>query len=211
MKKGILFDLDGTLWDSAEQVVKAWNEILDTHYPELSHRITVEELHGYMGKTLDEIGRLMFPDLEEEKCSQVMRECCDHENAYLAKHGGILFDGVREMLEQLSKKYSLYIVSNCQAGYIECFLAYYGLEKYFEDHECPGGTGLGKGDNNRIIIERNHLDKAVYVGDTQGDMESADYAEIPFIHAAYGFGSVDRDTEKIHAPLELVELADKLL
>ena len=37
-------------------------------------------------------------------------------------------------------------------------------------------------------MDRNHIDKAVYVGDTMGDYEAACYAGVPFIYAKYGFG-----------------------
>ena len=53
--------------------------------------------------------------------------------------------------------YKLFIVSNCQDGYIECFFKAHKLDKYFTDYECPGRTGLSKGENNKLIIERNNL------------------------------------------------------
>ena len=64
------------------------------------------------------------------------------------------------------------------------------LDKYFTDYECPGRTGLSKGENNKLIIERNNLKNPVYVGDTEGDAESAKAAGIPFVFAKYGFGNV---------------------
>ena len=94
-------------------------------------------------------------------------------------------------IKKLSKKYKLFIVSNCQDGYIQCFFKAHKLEKYFIDIECSGVTGLSKGENNKLIIERNHLKNPVYVGDTAGDRESAIVANIPFVYARYGFGNVD--------------------
>ena len=210
MKKAIIFDLDGTLWDSSEQVAQAWNEVL-SRYPELGLTVTAKDLHGFMGKTLPDIGRLMLPDLPDDKRDAIMNECCGYENEYLSKTGGVLFPELRETLSGLKEKYSLIIVSNCQDGYIECFLDYYGLWELFEDFECPGRTGKGKGDNIRIVMERRGIEKAVYLGDTQGDLDSADYAGIPFILAEYGFGSVDRETEKIGSFKELPEAVKRVL
>lgn len=194
MKKGILFDLDGTLWDSSENVVKAWNEVLMRYD---LRQITRDDMQSYMGKTLEKIGELMLPDLGIEERSRIMKECCDNENDFLSRHGGVLFPNLENVMAELSQKYELFIVSNCQSGYIETFLKYHKLEKYFTDHECPGGTGKEKGENIRIVVDRNALEKAVYIGDTQGDCESAFFAGIPFIHAAYGFGKVDADVPKI--------------
>ena len=47
---------------------------------------------------------------------------------------------------------------------------------------------MHKGETNRMLIERNGLKSPVYVGDTQGDYESAVYANISFVWVRYGFG-----------------------
>ncbi len=211
MKKGIIFDLDGTLWDSAENVAAAWNIVIGTKYPDIKRHITAADMHGFMGKTLDEIGRLMLPPLDDETREAVMRDCCSYENEYLAEKGGTLYPSLAETLTRLGESFDLFIVSNCQAGYIECFLDYYGFRDFFADFECPGGTGLAKGENNKLVIRRNGIDRAVYVGDTQGDLDAADHAGIPFIHAAYGFGSVNRPTERILSIGELPEAAKRVL
>ena len=206
--KGIIFDLDGTLWDSSENVVKAWNEVLDRR---TGKTITVSDMQGYMGKTLEKIGELMLPDLSADLRKDIMRECCDNEQNYLSKHGGTLFPGLENVLTQLSEKYKLFIVSNCQGGYIEVFLEYSGLGKYFTDFECPGGSGLEKAGNIRLICERNDLEKAVYIGDTQGDCDSTEEAGIQFIHAAYGFGTIDHDVPEIFSLTEISEAVKPFL
>lgn len=205
MNKGIIFDLDGTLWDSSKEVLHAWNEVLERR---VGRTYTLEDMHSYMGKTLEEIAEMMLPEYDENQRMEIMKDCEKNEYAYLRKHGGVLFDGLEDMLKRLSEKYKLFIVSNCQSGYIELFLEYYGLEKYFADTECPGGTGLGKGENIRIIIERNKLDRAVYVGDTQGDCNASEFAGIPFIHAAYGFGKINREVPSVNG-IDGIEAAVK--
>lgn len=211
MKKGIIFDLDGTLWDSAENVCKAWNEVFHFRYPTLRKTITVPELHSYMGKTPDVIGELMFPDLDPALRKEIIDACGSHENEFLLEKGGILYPDVVETLERLREHYSLFIVSNCQEGYIEGFLEFYELGFLFEDFESAGRTGLSKAENNRLVMERNDVSLAVYVGDTQGDLDSADSAGIAFIHAAYGFGNTNRPTAKINAFSELPSIVEKLL
>ena len=196
MNYGIIFDLDGTLWDSSEQVAGAWSVILSRR-SETDKRVrsvgTGEDMRGYMGKTMEVIAALMLPDTDEKTRLEIMDECGEYENEYLSGHGGKLYPDLERELDRLSKSFKLFIVSNCQSGYIETFLEYHKLCKYFADFECPGGTGLAKAENIRIIMERNSLDRAVYVGDTQGDLDASDSAGVPFIHAAYGFGTVNKE------------------
>ena len=117
-----------------------------------------------------------------------MDECCELENNYLSEHGGILFPKLEETLAELKKHYKLFVVSNCQSGYIEAFIKAHKLEAYFDDTQCWGDNMVPKGENNKFIMERNQIHNAVYVGDTAGDEESARVAGIPFVFAAYGFG-----------------------
>lgn len=201
----IIFDLDGTLWDSTEGVSKTWSFVLNKYDYERKE-VTVEDLHSCMGKQLDEIGKILFPKLSSEVRKNLMNECCTLENEYLGKHGGVLYAKVEETLKELSKKYKLFVVSNCQDGYIECFFKAHKLDKYFTDYECPGRTGLSKGENNKLVIERNNLKKPVYVGDTEGDAESARVAGIPFVFAKYGFGSVEKYQYEIDSFQDLLTI-----
>lgn len=212
MKRGILFDLDGTLWDSSRQVVDSWNVILEQQ-PDVKRRVTLQDIQGFMGLPMDEIGRRCFQKegLSEERIREVMHACEAYENEYLRQNGGRLFPDLEAVLQELSKKYFLAIVSNCQVGYIEAFLEYHKLNGYFTDTESFGRTGLQKGDNIRLVCERNHLERAVYLGDIQGDYDSACKAGIPFILAGYGFGKVDAEVPVIQNLRELPEAAAGIL
>ena len=206
MKKGILFDLDGTLWDSAEGVTASWNEALaEMGRPE---RVTLGIIHGLMGKTMDVIARETFPGEPGQEAERLMAICLARENEYLLEHGGILYEGLEDTLKELkSRGYFLGIVSNCQEGYIEAFLAHHGLGAYFDDTENFGHTGRGKGSNIRLVKERNGLDWVLYLGDTQGDYDAAAEAEVLFLHAAYGFGTVPEGTPAIR---DFRELPDRV-
>ena len=202
---GVIFDLDGILWDASRQIVPAWNTVLN-RYPSLHTQITVSDMQGFMGKTIDVIAAIMFPDLHPQHRLQILQECCREEQVYLTKHGGTLYPGLEDVLGTLQMKYSLFIVSNCQDGYAQAFLDYHRLSPYFTDFEVAGRIGLTKGENISLVIQRNSLDRAVYVGDTTGDAEGAALAGIPFIHAAYGFGKVDTPDYTISAIQELPEI-----
>ena len=206
----IIFDLDGTLWNSSKPICEAWNIILDRHKEIVREPITIEELGQCMGLPMYDIAAKLFLSLAEDVRNQLMDELCEFENGYLEKRGGVLYDGLEETLAQLQKKYKLYIVSNCQDGYIEAFIKAHHMEKYFEDTECWGRTRLSKGESNKILIARNHLQNPVYVGDTAGDYQSAIDARIPFIYAAYGFGEVRDCDYKIQSIRELPEVVEQV-
>lgn len=209
-KSGIIFDMDGTLWDSAKAVADSWTEVVAREYtPE--RVITEEEIKSVMGLTMDKLAARIFPELPEEKRLQLLEVCGKEENEYLRTHGAIVYPQVEETFQKLKEKYHLYIVSNCQSGYIEAFLEYYGYGKYIEDTECYGNNGLVKGENIRKVAERNHLTKAVYVGDIQGDYDASMQAGVEFIHAGYGFGTVDANVPEITAFAELPEVVKSVL
>ena len=79
---------------------------------------------------------------------------------------------------------------------------------HFKDIEMSGRTGMEKGENIKLIMKRNGIDNAVYVGDTAGDESAARYAGIPFIWAAYGFGKAKAPDGVIQT---IVDLANLLL
>ena len=209
MKKGIIFDMDGTLWDSSASVAGCWTDVLKNQYNGV-RIVTEEDLQSVMGLTMDKLATALFPDVEESLRMQMLEDCCNAENAYLEQHGAVLYDGLEDVLKQLKKDYHLYIVSNCQSGYIEAFLTYYGFGHYFEDIECYGNNQLKKGDNIRNVVERNHLEQAVYVGDIQGDYDASCEAGVVFIHAAYGFGTIEQEVVKIMSLQELPECVERV-
>ena len=209
-KAGIIFDMDGTLWDSAEGVALSWTEIVNKEHDK-NRVITTEDIQGVMGRTMDKIAEALFPELDLEPRLDLLQKCCDYENEYLRIHGGILYPDLEDTFKVLQQNYDLYIVSNCQAGYIEAFLEHYGFEHYFKDIECYGNNGLQKSENIRNIVERNNLDKAVYVGDIQGDYDATMAAGLPFIHAAYGFGTIAQEVAKIDCFKDLTTVVKEVL
>ena len=59
---GIIFDIDGTIWDSREPVAKAWNDVLENE-TDLDIRVDAQILTGLFGKPMTEIRDSLFGDL----------------------------------------------------------------------------------------------------------------------------------------------------
>lgn len=206
MKLGnIILDVDGTLWDTTDIVADSWTRaIRDCGIDHVE--VTGEDLKKLFGKTMDVIAQAILLDCTKEKQKEVMEVCCRYEHEDLVKNPcEVLYPEVRETIMELSGTKNVFIVSNCQSGYIELFLEKTGLSEYVKDLECYGNTGRQKDENIRILMERNHVKDAVYVGDTMGDYKAAKKAGIPFVFAEYGFGEVPADV-KIQKFAQLKEL-----
>lgn len=201
----IIFDLDGTIWDPTGSVVDSWNEAI-SNYEEVKKKLTVDDLRSIMGLRTKDVALKLFPYIVEENRIKIINDCGENECNHLEKHGAILYDKLEDTLKELSKKFKLFIVSNCQCGYIESFYKSHKLEKYFIDYENPGRTELTKGENIKLIIERNNLINSIYVGDTEGDLKASRFAGIPFIYARYGFGEVKEYDYVIDSFDELLKL-----
>ncbi len=203
----LIFDIDGTLWDSTAVVAGAWNEILESE-AHLEPFITVPLLKTLFGKTLPDIAAALFPNESRSRQLELIDLCCRQEELRLRQKSAPLYPKLPEVLQELSKHHRLYIVSNCQAGYIETFLDCTGLGSLFEDHLCPADTGNPKADNIREIICRHNLKASAYIGDTLLDYQStkAVSPSLPFIYASYGFGEVPDPDYIIREPMDLLSL-----
>ena len=201
----IIFDLDGTLWNTVDSCLKATSFVKEEH-SDITRDVTREQIESAMGKTSDAIVNIYYGYLPREKGEEYANEAFNKNVDNLLKEGGTLYPNTRDTIIKLSKKYKLYIVSNCVKGYIESFLNTSGLKDYFSDYESYGNTLLSKGENIKLVIDRNNLKNPIYVGDTKGDMEASNYAGIPFVYAAYGFGKVEVFDYKINDISELLNL-----
>ena len=210
MFDGLLFDLDGTLWDSVDAICVSWNRALAELAPEYAGTVTRERLLPCMGLLLPDILDRLIPGLEADRAAPLLETLLEIENRYVAGHGGVLYPRVPETLAELAGKYPLFIVSNCQDGYIEAFFQAHGLGKYFTDYENPGRTGLDKAGNIALVVRRHGLKRPLYIGDTQGDYNAAVKADVPFLHAAYGFGSVDAPVPAVERFADIPGAAERL-
>ena len=175
-----------------DAICASWNQALERLAPQYAGSVTRERLLPCMGMLLSDILSRLVPELDQGQMGPILDRVLEEENRYVAARGGVLFPGVEETLAALARRYRLFIVSNCQDGYIEAFFQAHGLGRFFADYENPGRTGLPKADNIALVVGRSGLKRPLYIGDTQGDFDAASKAGVPFLHAAYGFGAIDR-------------------
>ena len=200
-KEAVLFDLDGTLWDSSREVLLCWNQVLSP----LNRSISEAELSRLMGLTPREIGDVQFPDLPPAERYALTDRCLDAEAPYLYERGARLYPQVRETLRQLQQRYFIGLVSNCTEDYAQAFFHAHELSSLFDDHETAGRTGLDKGQNIALLLRRNEIQQAIYVGDTAKDLAAAQAANIPFLFASWGFGKMQEDQPTMIRFSELVK------
>lgn len=201
----IIFDLDGTLWSTIDSCIKSLAEVKNK-YDEITQDITADKVMSCMGLSFEKIVERYYGYIDKEKAIAYAKEAFNINIENLLKNGGTLYPKLENTIKQLSKKYNLCIVSNCVEGYIESFLKTSNLEEYFCDYECNGKTKLSKGENIKLVMDRNNIETAVYVGDTISDKEASDYAEIPFVYASYGFGEVKDYDYKIDTINDLINI-----
>ena len=204
MRTGIIFDIDGTLWDATDVIAKSYEKTAEK--AGLHTRITGDMLRALFGRTMHVIGESLFPELPAEERHALIARCVVEENDWLREKRPAGYPHMAEIMEILSESRPLYLVSNCGGGYPEAFMEATGTESFFSGHLCPDDTGHAKADNIRILMEREKLDRAYYVGDLDLDRIAAEEAGALFIHAAYGYGECPEASLRIADIRELPEL-----
>lgn len=210
---GIIFDVDGTIWDSTDICAYSWNKAVNGH-TDIKASLTGEDLKPQFGKPMEEIFNNLFGEQSEDVVKIVAEKCCEYEDKALhalttEEAEKLCFDGVTDTMRSLAKKKKLFIVSNCQKGYIEVLIEKLNLKDVVSDHLCYGDTGTSKGQTILKLMKRNGLENPIYVGDTQGDFEACKEAGIPFVFAAYGFGNSEGFYKKIESMKDLQKIVSE--
>ena len=205
--ESIIFDIDGTLWDSRALIAEGYN--IQLRKEGLHHLQTNEEvLLKLFGRTMSEIADNLFPEFTPEERYALMDRCIESEDAYLNAHpcDTIAYPDIQSTMEQLAKKHRLFIVSNGQKGYPQLAAKKLGVAHLITGYLSYGDTGTEKGETIRILMKDHSITDAVYVGDTQGDYEATKDAGIDFIWADYGFGKPESCNATIHGFKDLLSL-----
>ena len=187
--ESLIFDIDGTLWDSRALVARGYNRQLRAEG--LDHLcVNAEQLKALFGKTMTEIADILLAEIPAEDRYALMDRCMESENRLLEEDPCDMgYPLVKETLEKLAENHRLFIVSNSQCGYPELTIQKMGLQKLIRGHLCFGDTGTSKGQTILRLMREHDITSCAYIGDTQGDLDACQEAGIPFIFAAFGFGN----------------------
>ena len=185
----LIFDMDGTLWDAVDTYAESWNLV----FKEMGIDIYVkrDELAKMVGWEGKKVISVIMPDFDEEKRQAIYAVVNEKRREILPLNGGLLYDGVKDGLKLLAKKYQLFILSNCAKGIIRLFIGWAGIDEHITDELAHGVNFLPKQHNIKLLSEKHGLKSPVYIGDTQGDGEQSRLAGVPFVFVSYGFGQTD--------------------
>lgn len=181
----IIFDIDGTLWEASEITMIAANMIAD-EYPEIP-KVTKEQVDKVMGLGKVDIAKILMPSIPLPKALEYVEMQVKKSIELINKDGAHIYDGVIDVIKDLSKRYKLGIVTNNYDDYCKLFIEKSGLNDYFVDFMGCSTYGITKTDAIKTMVQRNNVSNACYIGDIKKDMIAARDAGIDFIHAKYGF------------------------
>ena len=188
MKIGILWDLDGTLLDTLQDLADAVNHTMAQFgYPQR----TLEEVRRFVGNGARRLIALAVP--ENADVDEVLAAF----HAYYDAHCQIktkAYDGIMEALAVLQEKYPMAIVSNKPDSAVKSLCAQYfpGLFARGESADCPRKPAP---DMVYKAMEAIGVETCIYVGDSEVDVLTAKAAGVPCLSVLWGF----RDREEIEA------------
>ena len=191
MKTGILFDLDGTLLDTLEDLTDATNFALAQFgFPPR----TVAEVRRFVGNGAENQIRLSLPEGADPKW---IGEVLAVYKPYYTEHCQIKtkpYDGILPVLEVLSRKYPVAIASNKPDAAVKALCADYfpGIFALGERADCPRKPAA---DMVFKAMEAIGVETCIYVGDSEVDVLTAKNAGVPCLSVLWGF----RDMEDMQA------------
>lgn len=182
----LIFDMDGTLWDNVDTYVDVWNKGLEkTGY---AKRVSRADIMGLMGKEARVMLNAIIPEASTTEQDNLFDEVITIYQQTLPTMNPTIYHGVHEGLEQLSKKYKLFMLSNCEEGGLVNFMKHTGTGHLFIDYMEHGMNLMPKSHNLQLLIDKHQLQSPVYIGDTDSDATQSALAGVPFVFVSYGFG-----------------------
>ena len=176
MKQAVIFDMDGTLFQTnliLEPALEATFDVLrESGIWEGDTPIT--KYREIMGVPLPVVWETLCPNHSEEirEKSNALFQKKLIEMIFLRK--GDIYPNVIETIHTLSNKYSLFIASNGESEYLQAIVDTYGFKQYFQKvysiQLIPSGN---KSELVKTVVEENKLTNAWVVGDRLSDIKAA--------------------------------------
>lgn len=183
MKTGILFDLDGTLLDTLQDLTDAVNYTL-RHYgcPER----TLSQVREFVGNGARRLIELSLPGTPEDP---EVDEALAFYQQYYAVHAQIKtapYPGILEALERLRREFTIAVVSNKPDRAVKPLCKDYFGDIYArgESSDCPRKPAP---DMLLRTMAELGLERCIYVGDSDVDVLTAANAGMPCLSVTWGF------------------------
>ena len=186
MKKLIVFDLDGVLFDSKQNMRKAWNDVKN----ELNINIPFNKYFEKIGKPFKNI--LKDLKIKEKNFSKAHKifNTSSIKNLHLIK----TYPNIKSIIRYLNNSgYTLAVLTSKDLNRTKILLKKFKLE--FKFVQCPTKNGIGK-PNPKILRllkkKTNFQNKQIYyIGDTYLDYQFSKKAKINFIFSKFGYGKLN--------------------
>ena len=183
MKTGILFDLDGTLLNTLEDLLDATNYALtQCGYPQR----TLSELRRFVGNGAENQIRMSLPEgSSPEEVQRVLKIY----KPYYTEHCQVKtrpYDGIPEALNILKEKYPIAVVSNKPDAAVKALCAHV-FPGIFALGEAPGCPRKPAPDMVYKACRAIGADTCIYVGDSEVDVLTAKNAGVPCLSVLWGF------------------------
>ena len=191
MKTGILFDLDGTLLDTLEDLRDSVNFALHSFgFPPR----TLEEVRQFVGNGAEQLIRLAVPEGTDAALVPKVLGTFRQHYATNCRNKTRPYPGIMDALDELGKEYPIAIVSNKPDYAVKdlCALYFPGVFALGESAVCPRKPAP---DMVYKAMKAIGVEKCVYVGDSEVDVRTARNANVPCLSVLWGF----RDREVLEA------------
>ena len=207
--KHIIFDLDGTLYDSADGIQSAFREA----YRIVFDTTTCSDIRPFIGPPIDQVLMHIRPDCTPDVCALFVSHFKRVYDA-VGYTEGHLYEGVEDGLAKLQAAgIQLFISTNKRAVPTDLILDHFQLSSYFAAVYCPDRFEVpfdSKTDAVDHLINNYQLKRTetIFLGDTRHDFLAAENNNLTFVFASYGYGElVDQNFEiscfdDIHTTLE---------
>tara|TARA_B100001093_G_scaffold519127_1_gene606611 strand:- start:2322 stop:2948 length:627 start_codon:yes stop_codon:yes gene_type:complete len=184
----LIFDLDGTLFDSAPEILKCLKKVFLANKLESKNDFDESIIGPPLRETLKSL--VQKQDLKMiDKIIEDFIELYDSKYCYETK----LYDGVRETLQILEKKKKLILITNKRISPTKKMLENSRIIEFFDNYFSVNPSDILKKDKSILIANtiqdlNINPDNSAYIGDTEGDFIASNNNDIKFIYAGWGYG-----------------------